>query len=180
MEPFWNIRIPWCLLVEPGGENWSSWQRERDDRQTKTLPLFKMGFQLFFFVLLSFEDLEEWGENLSRWDSTAQNFKSWCCWVEFLCSQLSKKVPDSLQRPSWASGWPPPHLPQWFMCNITSECECKHFHMKRIDFCHWHGILMIGNNILIDPACCAVWPEKKKVQPVFLYFNQWHCTFEVL
>lgn len=43
----------------------------------------------------------------------------------------------------------PPHLSQWLMCNITSECEYEHFNMKRIDFCHRHGILMIGNNILI-------------------------------
>lgn len=160
MESLVNIRIPWCLLVEPWGNNLPSWPTERDHCKIKTFLLFKMWLQLFFFFfLISFEDLKKWVEIMSGWDalSTAQNTKPLRCWVEVPSSQLSRRLslrkphdcqPGQGRDPSWASGRPPP-LPQWLICNITSECDCKYFNMKRIDFCLWHGILMIRNNILI-------------------------------
>lgn len=169
MEPFLNIRIPWYLLVEPCGKNVPTQGSERYYCKMKILPLFKMPFQLFLLFFISFEDLEKWRENVSRWDtlSTAQNLKSlWYC-VEFLGSKVSWTLTvtnthdfsmDMAGSHSGPQADPPPDLPQWLMCNITSECECKHFNMKRIDFCHRHGILMIGNNILIFFLIKAIFP----------------------
>lgn len=125
----------------------------------KTLPLLSNGIPAFLFIFLSFEDFGEWEENLSRWAalSTTQNFKFLWCYVQFLSSQLPWKLTvrkaHGAQHGQYGAilglRQTPPHLSQWLMCNITSECEYEHFNMKRIDFCHRHGILMIGNNILI-------------------------------
>lgn len=128
-------------------------------------PLSNM-IPAFLFLFISFEDLGEWRENLSRWAAlfTTQNCKSVRCDVEFLSSQLFLKTDPQKSPllsawqgwgPSWASPFSPfsssqtpLHLPESLMCNIT-KCKCKYFNMTKIDFCNWHGILMIGNNILI-------------------------------